>query len=133
MENLSAGLLWGIFRHVRSWLSNLDRAGLQRKEQSVRALRGVIIAARETAVYIRRMKDTGQRHHDTESHLAVLWTELGFALQDLRIDKLAKRCRISGKHWSNPEYYDQTFLKRADVSLEQMERLAQQILQQTGH
>ena len=71
MDNISASLLQGVFRHVRSWLSNLDRAGLKRKQQSVQALRDVITAARETAVYMRQMKDTGERCHRTESHLSV--------------------------------------------------------------
>ncbi len=124
MDKISAGLLWDIFKHVRSWLANLHRASQDRQQQSIRALRDVITAARETAVYIRQMKDTGRRDHGIEARLTVLWTELGFSLQDLGISKLAKRCQINGKHWSNPEHYDEDFLARADVSLERMERLA---------
>jgi hypothetical protein len=130
MDKISASLLWDIFKHVRSWLANLHRAGQDRQQQSIRALRDVITAARETAVYIRQMKDTGQRDHGIEARLSVLWTELGFSLQDLGISKLAKRCQINGKHWSNPEHYDEDFLARADVSLERMENLANQILRQ---
>jgi hypothetical protein len=128
MENIGAGLLWEIFKHARSWLANLNRASDQRKQQSVRALRDIISASRETAVYIRQMNDNGARDHVTESHLAVLWTELGFALEDIGIDKLAKRCQITGKQWANPESYNEEFIKKADVSLESMERLAREIL-----
>ena len=128
--DLSAGLLWDIFKHTASWLTNLDRAGEERKRQSVKALRDVIVAARETAVYIRQMRDTGGRDHGIETRLSVLWTELGFALQDLGIDKLAKRCQIKGKQWSNPEQYDLDFFQKADTSLERMERLAREILRQ---
>ena len=128
--DVSAGLLWDIFKHVRSWLANLGRAGKERKQQSVRALRDVVNASRETAVYIRQMRDTGRREHGTEMRLSILWTELSYALQDLGINKLAKRCQIKGKHWSNPAHYDKEFLKKADVSLERMETLANQILQQ---
>lgn len=128
--NVSASLLWDIFKNARSWLANLDRAGRERKEQSVKALRNVVTASRETAVYIRQMNDTGTRDHATERHLSILWTELGYALQDLGINKLAKRCQIKGKHWSDPAHYDKEFLEKADVSLERMERLANEILHQ---
>jgi len=130
MAELSAGLLWQIFIHVRAWLANLSRAGEQRKRQSVEALRGIITAARQTAVYLRRLDETGRRDHAAEESLSVRWTELGFRLEDLGITKLAKRCQITGKHWSDPNHYDREFLEKADVSLERMERLATEILHQ---
>ena len=128
--DINAGLLWNLFKHVRSWLANLDRANLERKKQSIKALRGIITASRETAVYIRQMKDTGKRVHKVERQLSVLWTELGYALEDLGMNKLAKRCQIKGKHWSDPAHYDEEFLEKADVSLERMEGLANEILRQ---
>ncbi len=128
MEGITTGLLWDVFKHVRSWLANLDRASESRKQQSIKALRDVVTASRETAVYLRQIKDTGKSNHQTEAHLSVLWTELGFALEDLQINKLAKRCQIKGKHWSNPKHYNEDFLIKADVSLERMEQLARQIL-----
>ncbi len=129
MDKISAGLLWDIFKHVRSWLANLDRASEVRKQQSIRALRDVIKASRETAVYMRQLKDKGEIDHSIESRLSVLWTELGFSLQDLGINKLAKRCQIKGRHWANPDQYDTDFIQKADVSLERMESLANEILQ----
>jgi hypothetical protein len=129
MPGVSSALLWDVFKHVRAWLANLNRAGQARKQQSVKALREVVTAARETAVYMRQMQDTGARDHGTERRLAVLWTELGFALRDLGIEKLAKRCQITGKDWSRPGHYDREFLDKADVSLERMEQLALEILQ----
>lgn len=130
MAEISAGLIWEILKHASSWLANLGRAGKGRKEQSIRALREVITASRETAVYLRHMKESGNRKPKTEAHLAVLWTELGFALEDIGIGKLAKRCQIKGKHWANPDHYDDDFLQKADVSLEKMEKLAIEILAQ---
>lgn len=130
MENISTGLLWEIFKHARSWLANLGRASSERKQQSIRALRDIISASRETAVYIRHMNDNGVRDHKTEIHLSVLWTELGFALEDLGIQKLAKRCQIKGKQWTDPNHYDKEFLEKADISLDRMERMAREILQE---
>jgi hypothetical protein len=128
MEQISPKLLWEIFKHVRSWLANLNRAGLQRKQQSKQALQNVILAARETAVYLRQLQETGRPDHAIERHLATLWTRLGFELDELGLNKLAKRCHISGRHWAQPDFYDAAFLKQADISLQSMETLASQIL-----
>lgn len=128
MEILSTKLLWEILKHAKAWLTNLDRASQARKAQSVKAVRKVIIASRETAVYIRSMKTAGQPNHEIEARLSVLWTELGFELQDIGIHKLAKRCQIRGKHWADPNHYDADFLQKADIGLESMEKLAHEIL-----
>lgn len=128
MENISPTLLWEIFKHVRRWLANLSRAGLQRRQQSKQALQRVILTARETAVYLRQIRDQGQSDHAVERHLAKLWTQLGFELDELGLNKLAKRCHISGKGWAEPDFYDANFLQQADISLHTMEKLAEQIL-----
>lgn len=128
MDALSSKVLGELFNHGTRWLSNLRRANDKRKQASVQALRKVITASRETAVYVRQLNDIGKRDHNTEKHLSLLWTELGFALEDLGIQKLAKRCQIKGKHWSNPEHYDKEFLDKADVNLDKMERIARTVL-----
>ncbi|PHS70379.1 MAG: hypothetical protein COB23_04435 [Methylophaga sp.] len=128
MTDISASLLWDIFKHLSSWLRNLSRAGDKRKTESIRALRDIITASRETAVYIRQLNETAKSNHKIESHLSVLWTELGFALEDLGIATLAKRCQIKGKQWASPDHYDTEFITKADISLEKMERLAKEIL-----
>lgn len=121
-------ILWDLFKHVCRWLVNLRRAGDARQRASIDAARATVGAARETAVYLRQMHDTGQRNHATERQLTRQWTELGFQLEDLGLSKLAKRCQITAKHWSNPQHYDEDFLDKADVSVDRMERLALEIL-----
>ena len=121
-------ILWELFVHAYRWLLNLRRAGEQRKRNSVEALRDMITASRETAVYLRQIRDTSKPDHQTESSLTKRWTQLGFRLKDLGLTKLAKRCEITGKHWSDPDHYETEFLDKADISLERMEKLAMQIL-----
>lgn len=128
MEAVTSSALWEISKHGYNWLSNLRRAKGERKRQSIYALRNVILSSRETAVYIRQLNETGRRDHSVERRLSVLWTDLGFALSDLGLNKLAKRCNIKGKHWSDPTHYDQEFLDKADVKLDRMERLASELL-----
>ena len=84
--------LWELFKNGVTWLSNLKRASKVRKEESRQAVRSIITAARETSVYMREMSDTEKRNHGKEARLSTHWTTLGFQLQDLGIDKLAKRC-----------------------------------------
>jgi hypothetical protein len=79
---------------------------------------------------MRQLKDTGKRSHQTERELSRLWTELGFVLQDLGIEKLAKRCRIKGRHWADPSTFGKAYLEKADVGLERMEQLANEVLKE---
>lgn len=130
IEVVTAISLWELVKHAGSWVVNLQRARTSRKEESVEALRKVVIAARHTAVYMRQLQDTGQRSHKKEEELAILWTELSFALEDLGMDKLAKRCRIKGKEWADPQSMDVSYLEKADAGLERMEQLANALLKE---
>lgn len=119
--------LWSLIRHLKQWLINLRRAGLERKRESIRALRAVILAARRTRSYLRKRK-TGAVDHAEEARLSATWTQLGFDLEDLGLGKLAKRCDISGRYWADPAQFEREFLERADIGLKRMEQLARQTL-----
>lgn len=117
-------ILWELIKHLKSWLTNLRRAGSERKRQSVKALRAVIIAARHTRAYVRLLNDTGKQNHEKEAKLSAMWTQLGFELKDLGLSTLAKRCDITGRYWADPGQFERDFLEKADVGLERMEQLA---------
>lgn len=117
-----------LFTHLVRWLANLRRARQQRKQESIAALRDVIKVVRRTTVYMRHVRERNKRSVKQEQALSALWTDLGFRLKDLGLHKLAKRCEIRGAQWADPARYDDTFLKRADISLETIERLARQTL-----
>ena len=133
IEVVTAISLWELVKHTGSWVTNLKRAKDTRKKESVEALRKVVIAARQTSVYIRQLKDTGERSHQRESELSILWTELGFALEDLGISKLSKRCQIQGKEWTASEQADRKYLEKAGASLEKMELLANKVLREINN
>jgi len=128
IEVLSPAALWDLIKNASRWLVNLRRANHTRQQASLNALRKVVMAARKTAVYMRQLDDTQQRHYPTEVELATLWTELGFALEDLKVTKLAKRCSINGKQWADPKSLDKDFLAKADAGLDRIEQLANQLL-----
>ncbi len=120
--------LWALIKHLGQWLTNLRRAGNARKRQSIEALRAVILAARNTGVYLRKMNDGAKQDHAQEAKLSQMWTELGFVLQDLGLGVLAKRCDITGRYWADPAQFDREFMDRADVGLVRMEQLARQLV-----
>lgn len=128
LEVVTAISLWELVKHTGSWVVNLRRAKDSRKKESVEALRKVILAARKTSVYIRQLQDTETRNHQSEAELSILWTELGYVLNDLGIEKLSKRCLIVGKHWADPAKMEKSYLEKADIGLERMEQLANQLL-----
>lgn len=120
--------LWALIKHLKLWLTNLRRAGDQRKQQSIKALRAVILAARNTGVYLRKLNDGARQDHAQEAKLSQMWTELSFVLKDLGLGALAKRCDITGRYWADPAQFDREFLDRADVGLARMEQLARQLV-----
>jgi hypothetical protein len=125
--------LWELIKHLKQWLTNLNRASSARQRRSIEALRAVVIAARHTQAYVRLLNDTTNQDHKQEAKLSEMWTELGFKLTDLGLSKLAKRCDIKGRYWADPNRFDVEFLQKADVGLERMEQLARQMLAQIEH
>lgn len=128
MELITDISLWELVKHLKQWLVNLRNAGQARKTESIDALRAVIVAARQTSAYVRRLNELGQQDHAEEANLTAMWTELSFKLADLKLSKLAKRCDIKGRYWANPAQIDAEFLEKADVGLERMEQLARQMV-----
>ncbi len=128
MELITDISLWELVKHLKQWLVNLRNAGHARKTESIGALRAVIVAARQTSAYVRRLNDIGQQDHAEEADLSAMWTELSFKLADLKLSKLAKRCDIKGRYWANPAQFDAEFLEKADIGLERMEKLARQMV-----
>lgn len=120
-----------LLTHALRWLANLRRAKAARIRASREALQQVVLAARETAVYVRQ-REQGIVDHKRETELTRRWTALGFQLQSLGLCKLAKRCDISGRYWANPEFQSATFIEQADIKLERMELLARQLLAELG-
>ena len=133
IEFITAISLWELVKHTTIWVVNLKRAKETRKKQSIDALRKVVVAAQQTSIYVRQLRETSEKSHSKEAELAKLWTELSFALEDLGITKLAKRCKINGMQWTDPSKMDQQFLEKADASLEKMEQIANQVLAEINH
>ena len=118
---LSASDFLSLLTHVKQWVGNLLRASKDRKKESKEALRSVIRAVRETEVYIRHLKEGGEKSIKTEKELSLLWTNLSFSLEDLKLDKLSRRCSIKGKYWADPSKFDKELLNKAGTRLSDIE------------
>ena len=68
--------LWELIKHLKQWLTNLNRANSARQRRSIEALRAVVIAARHTQAYVRLLNDTTNQDHKQEAKLSEMWTEL---------------------------------------------------------
>lgn len=121
---LTTGEWLGILSHIKKWVANLGRASKERKLQSKEALRSVITAVRETEVYMRNLREGGRKSIKMERKLSVLWTNLAFKLEDLDLDKLAKRCQIKGRYWADSSKFTEEFLKQAGTRLTDIEKMA---------
>lgn len=117
-----------LLANLGRYLANLARAGLQRKEESRKALQGVIRATRQTQVYLRALQVKGKRNFSKEERISDTWTKLSFELRKLGVKALAKRCDIAGGYWSDPDRFSDEFLKKAKARLQDLEMEARTLL-----
>ena len=124
-----------LIKHVKQWIGNLGRAGTERKQQSKKALRAVILAVRQTEAYVTDLNEGRARSRSREIKISSLWTSLSFELEDINLNKLAKACRINGKYWATRKKdgssaYSDDFLNKAGTRLSDVEKAANMALRQ---
>lgn len=127
-ETAARSAIASLTGHLVRWVANLGRAGRQRKLESRASLERVLLAVRKTAVYRRSLDEGAPKNYDRESEIAMQWTALALELDRLGLDKLAKKCRVMGWYWENPDRFDSDFLAQAGVRFDQVERLAVQLM-----
>jgi hypothetical protein len=125
---VTESLLRDLLANLGRYLANLARAGSRRKEESRKALQGVVQATRQTRVYLRELDASGKRNFDKEARLSDTWTRLSFELHKLDVRALAKRCDITGGYWSDPDTFSDDFLHKARVRLQDLETDAKSLL-----
>lgn len=127
---IGASELLSIIIHVKKWVTNLMRAKAKRKNESKNALRAVIIAVRETTIYVRNIRNGGEKSIEKEEQLSSLWTNLSFRLEDIGLKKLAKRCNMKGRYWADPTSFDEESLEHTGIRLLDIESLANENLRE---
>lgn len=127
MDLLTTPSLRELLGHLGRWLGALRGAGEARRLASRRALQQVVLAVRETSVHGPALA-AGSLDSATRVQLTRLWTELSFTLDELGLDKLAKRCRLLGQQLADPAHTDAALLAAAGVRLSEIERQARALL-----
>lgn len=130
VETVGAGVVSALTTHIIKWVTNLKRAGDLRKNESRPSLERVILAVRKTSIYCRSLEDGQPKNYQTESEISVEWSSLGMELEKLKLTALSKKCRVKGWYWEDQGRFDSEFLNEAQVSFEQVERLATQLLRE---
>lgn len=125
---MTESTLRALLGNLSRYLANLARAGHERREESRKAMEGVIRATRQTRVYLREMHSDGRRNFDKEATLTDTWTMLSFELKKLGVAALAKRCDIAGGYWSDPDTVTEDFLTQARARLQDIELDARALL-----
>ena len=75
-------------------MSNLRRAGDDRKNESRASLEKVILAVRKTSIYYRALDEGQDKNYEKESEISSEWTSLAMELDRLKLYKLSKKCRV---------------------------------------
>ncbi|MEH6625931.1 MAG: hypothetical protein V7739_05765 [Motiliproteus sp.] len=129
IETTGKAAVSALTTHIIKWISNLGRAGNSRKEESRICLEKVILAVRKTSIYCRSLDQGQATNYDKEAEIALDWTRLALELDRLKLDKLAKKCRVNGWYWEDQGRFDEDFLRKAQVGFDHIEKLATLLLQ----
>ncbi len=130
VEAVGGAAVSALTTHILKWITNLSRAGKERKKESRACLKKVILAVRKTSIYCRALDEGQQINYAKEEEISIEWTELALELDRLKLNKLAKKCRVKGWYWQNQGRFDQAFLEKAQISFSQVERLANQLIRE---
>jgi hypothetical protein len=127
---IGVGEVLAIITHIKKWIANLVRAKAKRKRESKEALKAVIMAIRETQIYLRVLKKRGKRgkSEETEKDLALKWTKLSLKVKELKLEKLTKRCEEIGKYWADPALLEKDFNEKIDNRLKELETSIKDII-----
>lgn len=129
---IGVGEIITIITHIKKWVTNLLRAKKERKKQSREALEAVILAIIETQTYLGDIKERGKKAKSkkTEKNLALLWTGLSLKVRSIKLEKLADSCKDLGKYWADPSLFSKEYLKSINSNLSEIEKRAENILDQ---
>lgn len=130
IEAVGAGAVSALTTHILKWVSNLSRAGNDRKNESRASLKKVILAVRNTSIYCRALDEGLSKDYQKETEISVEWTNLAMELERLKLYELAKKCRVKGWYWEDQGRFDQDFLEKAQINFAQVERLASKLLRE---
>ncbi len=122
---------WEVAKHLKKWVTNLKRARENRKNESIEALRQVIVASRGMRIYINEWKE-GVRDYPSEKQLSEEWTKLGFLVKDLGLQDLSNKCDELALKLTMIDQVGKETVEKTREALVSIEERAREILNEVG-
>ncbi len=96
-------------------------------EHGQRAVEAILRAINETRLYIAYQSRGNARDQKREEELSRRWTDAAGALRGID-DDLARRARLKGEYWTDPDQWDREKVEEARILLTQVEKDADNLL-----
>lgn len=96
-------------------------------ERGQRAVEAILRAINETKIYVASLARGKKRRPKREEDLARHWTSAAAALHGIN-DDLARRCKLKGEYWTDPEAWNTSQLEDARILLTQVSTDAEGLL-----
>jgi len=125
MLDLSA--LLGLLPPLKEWLTDSKNRRRLHDERGQRAVHAILRAVNETKLYLAAQVRTGNSDQKRKDDLSRYWTEAASALHGLN-DDLARRCRLKGAFWAEPQKWSEKDLGDARILLRQVAKDADTLL-----
>jgi hypothetical protein len=89
----------------------------EQRERKDAAMRAIVIALDETAIYYRDLGESSGRSRERENQLAKYWSAAAIPMRHVD-QELAERCDMKAEFWLNPERYDANKIKQLNIQLD---------------
>lgn len=110
------------------WLTSLQSAKAERKQESVAALRQMVIAVGDTGKFLAELRESRKGDARIEARLAREWTKLSHLMGNIGNAGLAKRCRVKGGLWADSSTLPVDYIEKTKQELLAVEKLLEQVL-----
>jgi hypothetical protein len=100
----------------------LKEASKKRRLQDERgqaAVEAILRSVNETKLYLSSLARGAQRNMDLEANLSRYWINTAAKLHGIDED-LAKRCRLKGEYWTDPDTWNEQQLENTRILLTQV-------------
>ena len=115
-----------IFTTLLQFFDRVKQGKIKRDQRTDKALGIIHTALLETINYL-RVISVQERVPKKEIDIARLWYKAGVAVRYID-QKLAEICSLKGGYWSNPDVWDELRSSKHNISIENVEKQAFELL-----
>ena len=112
---------------VGGFLKDSSKKRRLHDEHGQKAVECILRAINETKLYIAAVTRGMPENLERKENLSRVWTDAAAALRGID-DDLAKRCRLKGIYWGDPDSWNDELAASARIKLSEVERDADSLL-----